>query len=280
MTQQFFMKLTQTGLAKLTAAQAAGTSVALSEMAIGDGNGNAVPQPTGNELALVREVFRDSLNGLYVNPNDAQMLMAELIVPAAEGGFAIREVGVLDVDGDLIAYGNFPDTYKPTPAEGSTRDMLIVAAIKVSSAANVELVIDPTIVGATRQWVISTITAAFLLPGGTTGQILAKASNADGDVEWRDVTDTFNIAVDVIRELQTAAGGQTTFTLATVTTDGVAVYVEGVRVFDFTVVDQITLQLAQAYPAGTEIAFVQNEPNEPLKLRRFVRFHTYFVGQF
>mgnify|MGYP001551036656 CR=1 FL=1 len=280
MTQTYFMKLTDAGAAAIAAEQAGGAAVTLSEMAVGDGNGNPVGQPTGSETALVREVFRAGISSLYVNPGDGTIVQAELIIPPASGGFAVREVGVFMGDGTLFAYGNFPDTYKPTAAEGSTRDMVVIAAIKVGTAESVELVIDTSIVGATRQWVLNTITPGYLFPGGTTNQVLAKASNADGDTVWKDPTAAVNIVVDAIRELQTSAEGQTTFTLNTVTTDGVAVYIEGVRIFDFTVVDQVTIQLASGYSAGTEVAFVQNEPNEPLKLRRFVRWHTYFTGQF
>lgn len=279
MTQTFFMKLTNAGAAAIAAEQAGGAAVTLSQMAVGDGNGNPVATPTGAETALVREVFRAGMSSLTVDPVDTTIVRAEMIIPPASGGFAVREVGVFTGNGTLFAYGNFPDTYKPTAAEGSTRDMVVVSAIKVGTASSVELVIDASIVGATRQWVLNTITAGFLLPGGTTGQVLAKVSNADGDTVWIDPTASVNIVVDAIRELQTAADGQTTFTLATVTTDGVAVYVEGVRIFDFTVVNQVTVQLSAAYPAGTQIAFVQNEPNEPLKLRRLIRFHTYFTGQ-
>lgn len=279
MTQTFFMKLTDAGAAAIAAEQSGGDPVTLSEMAVGDGNGNPVGEPTGTETALVREVFRAGMSSLTVDPGDGTIVRAEMIIPPETGGFAVREVGVFMGDGTLFAYGNFPETYKPTAAEGSTRDMVVLAAIKVGTADSVELVIDASIVGATRQWVLNTITAGYLLPGGTTDQVLAKASNADGDTVWKDPTAAVNIVVDAIRELQTSAEGQTTFTLSTLTTDGVAVYVEGVRIFDFTIVDQVTVQLASGYSAGTEIAFVQNEPNEPLKLRRLIRFQTYFTGQ-
>ncbi|MEX1197807.1 MAG: phage tail protein [Pseudohongiellaceae bacterium] len=273
------MKLTQAAEAKLANANTGGPAVSLTQMAIGDGNGNPVGIPQGDETDLVREVYRTDINSLGQNASDPTIMQAEAVISAATGGWAVREVGVFDAEGDLFAYGNFPDTYKPTAAEGSTRDMLIAAALKVGNADNVELVIDASIVVATRQWVLNTITAAYLLPGGTTGQVLTKASNEDGDSEWRDMTDAVNITVDVIKEEQTAAADQQQFTLSVVTTDGVAVYVDGLRRVDFTVIDQVTIEMDDGLPADAHVLFVQNEPNEPLKLRRLVRFSGFFMGQ-
>lgn len=276
----FLMKLTALGAAKIAAATANLGAVNLTEMAVGDGNGNPVPPPTGAETTLVREVYRANINSLAVNANDATVMLAEMLIPGSVGGFAIHEVGVYDDDGDLFAYANFPATYKPIATEGSTRDMIVQAAMKVANASAVNLVVDGNLVLATRQWVLATITRAYLLPGGTTGQVLRKVSNANGDTEWADITDAINIAVDVIQENQTAADGQTVFTLAVCTTDGVAVYVDGLRRFDITTLNDTQLQLGEGVAAGTAVWFVQNEPNEPLKLRRMAAGKAYYMGQF
>lgn len=153
----YYMKLTATGSSKVAAAQAGGDPVSLTEMALGDGNGNPVGLPVGDETALVNEVYRGALSSISVNENDAAVVMAESYVPAATGGWSVREVGIYDAAGDLFAYGNFPDTYKPTAAEGSTRDMSVVAALRVQGSDNVELVIDTTLVGATRAYVDSSV---------------------------------------------------------------------------------------------------------------------------
>jgi phage-related tail fiber protein len=264
----------------MAAAAAGGPAVSLAQMAVGDGNGNPVTPPTGSETAMVRERYRTSINSLVINPTDATQVIVEMLVPPSQGGWAVHEIGVFDSTGALFAYGNFPATYKPTAAEGSTRDMIVLAYLKVSNSADVELVIDASIVGATRQWVINTITPAYLFPGGTTGQVLSKKSNTNGDTEWKDPTAALNIVVDVIKEEQTAAASQTTYTMVTCTTDGVAVYVEGVRLHNFTVLNQTQLQIPTAYPAGTKVLFVQNEPNEPLNLRKMAAAKSYFMGQF
>ncbi len=277
----YYMKVTAIGLSKLTAATLpGGDPVSLTEIAVGDGNGNPVSPPTGSETALVREVYRDIINSLTVNVDDDTQMMAEMIIPTSEGGFAVHEIGIFDADGDMFAYGNFPATYKPTADDGSTREMIILAAIKVGNAELVQLVVDESITVATRPWVLATITAAFLIPGGTTGQLLAKASNADGDFEWVNAGESFTFLVDVVKEEQTAAPSQSIFTLATCTTTGLAVYVEGSREHQFTALSSTSVQMSRSLPSGTKVLFVQNEPNEPFNLRRLASSRAYFMGQF
>ena len=267
----YFMKLTASGAEKVAASQTGGPNISLTHIAVGDGNGNPVGVPVGNETALQREVYRSQIAALYQNGQDPTMFMAEMTIPSNVGGWAIREVGIFDVDGQLFAYGNFPDTYKPVAAEGSTRDMMIVAAVRVANADNVQLVIDTNVVLASRQWVLSIINPAELLPGGLTGQFLAKASNADGDVEWLDITKGVHVLVDVIDEYQTLANGQTAVVFSEVNTNGLAVYIEGVRLIrnqDYTVNSATQITLANTYPAGTKIHAYQNDPLEALEYLR------------
>lgn len=277
----FLVKLTAVGLAKLTAANLpGGAAVSLTHIAVGDGNGNPVDMTNAEaKTALVHEVYRHQLNALFINPSDNTILVAEMVIPSDIGGWGIREIGVFDASGALFAYGNFPDTYKPIAAEGSTRDMVIYAAIKVSNAANVELVIDTSIVLATRQWALATFNGGFILPGGLTDQVLAKASNAAGDFKWINPTDAVNITINAIKEVQTATALQQIFTLAICTTVGVAVYVEGSREFDYTILNGSQVQLSRTLPAGTRVLFVQNEPNEPLEIRKIITGRGYFLGQ-
>jgi phage-related tail fiber protein len=275
----FVCILTAVGLAKITAANVpGGPALSLTQIAVGDGSGNPTT-PDAGQTALVHEVYRDQINSVFVNPSDNTILMAEFLIPSAIGGWGIREIGVFDATGALIAVGNFPDTYKPIAAEGSTRDMAIYVAIKVGNSANVQLVIDTSIVLATRPWVLATITAGYLLPGGLTGQILKKLSNASGDVGWGNLTDAVTIAVNAIKEIQTATAAQQIFTLATMTTVGAAVYVEGAREFDYTLLNATQIQLSRTLPAGTRVMFVQNEPNEPLQIRKTITGRGYFIGQ-
>ena len=251
---------TNSGISSLAAAIATGVPVALVEMAVGDGNGNPVT-PTMSQTALVRELYRDTVNRVYQNPDDPTRFTAELVVPASEGGFVMREVGVFDADGNLFAVGNLPDTYKPTDSEGAYSDAVVRLEFIAANAGIITLIVDPNTAVATHTWIINNVTAATLLPGGTTHQVLRKVSNADGDVEWADATDA-SVVVDMIEETQTLAAAQTAVTLATVTTNGLALYVEGARLRkdQYTVVDATHVTLATSYPAGAKLVAVQNEP--------------------
>lgn len=272
--------ITSVGLAKLAAANAGGPAVSLTTMALGDGNGNDIDITTAQAAtALVRQVYAAQINALYISTADPTIMMAELLVPSATGGFTIREIGVYDATGALFAYGNFPDTYKPGTTDNTTMDMSINIALKVGNSSDVQLVIDTSIVAATRAWVISTITAAYLIPGGLVGQVLTKQSNANGDFVWVNPSAAVNIVVDSIKEVQTSSAGQTIFTLATITTEGTAVYVEGVRQSSFTILNATQIQLPTALTAGLEVMFVQNEPTEPINIRRLIIANSYYMGQ-
>ncbi len=140
------------------------------------------------------------------------------------------------------------------------------------------LVIDSTIVAATRSWVINTITAAYLIPGGFTGQVLAKASNAAGDFIWVSPTAALNITVDTVKEVQTAAAGQDTFDLALCTTTGLSAYIEGIRDYATTNISNTRVKLSRTLTAGTHVEFVQNAPNNAINVMR-TRAALHFQGQ-
>jgi phage-related tail fiber protein len=148
----FYTILTNTGRSKLAAAQAAGTAVQLSHMALGDGGGSYhTPDPT--QTALVNERYRNALNSVAVDPQNEFWLVCELVVPSATGGFYIREVGVFDVDGDLIAVGKYPETYKPTLADGVAKDLHIKMIFETSNAASVSISVDPSVILASKDYV-------------------------------------------------------------------------------------------------------------------------------
>jgi phage-related tail fiber protein len=259
----YVMKLTALGAAKIAAATAGTADVVLTHIAVGDGLGNEVAAATGIETKLVREVYRTQINSLGVNTNDATLMLAEMLIPSNVGGFAIHEVGVFDADGDLFAYANFPATWKPVPSDGSSREMVVQAAMKVSNSAVINLLVDGNLVLATRQWVLATITPGYLFPGGSTGQVLTKISNANGHVRWANATDV-NVTVNSIEELQTLTAGQTVVDWAVVNHAGLAIYVEGVRLRANQWTKHASLParitLAQSYAAGTKIVGTQNEP--------------------
>jgi hypothetical protein len=266
--------ITTLGQAKFAAALAGGTQVSVTHIAVGDGNGNAT-EPLLNQTALVREVHRTNISSITVNPADSSQVIFEGVVSSMVGGWTARELGLFDNTGAMIAVANIGSVYKPTVAEGSAREMVLRVIAQVNQVDAINLVIDPSFYIATRSWVQSNFSVAALLPGGTTGQILRKKSNASGDTEWTDPFSAQNITVNVVEEMQTLASGQTIVNLATANTQGIAVYVEGIRLRpnQFTVNTNIRFTLAQSYPAGSKILAVQNDPAAALDfLRKSLNF--------
>lgn len=150
----YFTILTALGQPKIAAALLPeGSPLALSHVALGDGGGAAVT-PTENRASLMGEVHRQPLAGVSPHPTNPRWIIAECVIPTDVGGWTIREVGLYDTDGDLVAYGNFPETYKPVLSEGSGKELIIRVHLEVSSASAVELKIDPSVVNASKDWVL------------------------------------------------------------------------------------------------------------------------------
>jgi phage-related tail fiber protein len=158
MSQTYFAILTAVGEAKLANATALGVPLQISRMAVGDGNGN-LPVPNRLQTALVHETYRADLNELKADPLNASQIIAELVIPETEGGYWLREMGLYDVAGDLIAVANCPPSYKPEMAEGSGRTQVLRMVLVVSSTAAVQLKIDPSVVLATRAYADAIIVA-------------------------------------------------------------------------------------------------------------------------
>ena len=152
MTTKYFALLTNQGAAKLANAAALGTKVNITQMAVGDGGG-ALPTPDPAQTKLIGEKRRASLNSLTTDAANGSQIIAEQIIPESEGGFWIREIGLYDADGVLIAVANCAETYKPMLAEGSGRTQTVRMIIIVNSTSAVTLKIDPSVVLATRQYV-------------------------------------------------------------------------------------------------------------------------------
>ncbi|EPL6171721.1 TPA: phage tail protein [Klebsiella aerogenes] len=152
MTAKYYAILTNQGAARLANATALGTKLNLTQMAVGDANGK-LPTPDPAQTALINQQRIAPLNMLTVDPANVSQIIAEQIIPENEGGFWIREIGLYDDDGVLIAVANCPETYKPKLAEGSGRTQTIRMILIVSSTTAITLKIDPSVVLATRQYV-------------------------------------------------------------------------------------------------------------------------------
>ncbi|MFC3393636.1 phage tail protein [Brenneria rubrifaciens] len=148
----YFALLTITGTAKLANAAALGTQLSITEMAVGDGGG-ILPTPNTAQTALINERRRAALNMLSIDPANDSQIIAEQVIPESDGGFWIREIGLYDDEGDLIAIANCPETYKPRLQEGSGRVQTVRMILIVSSTDAVTLKIDPSVVLATRRYV-------------------------------------------------------------------------------------------------------------------------------
>lgn len=152
MATKYYALLTNVGAAKLANATALGEQVEITQMAVGDGNG-ALPTPNPAQTALVHELSRAPLNTLTIDPVNTNQIIAEQVIPEDVGGWWIREIGLYDSDGDMIAVANCAETYKPLLQEGSGRMQVIRVILIVSSTQAVTLKIDPSVVLATRQYV-------------------------------------------------------------------------------------------------------------------------------
>ncbi|HFV1823830.1 TPA: phage tail protein [Escherichia coli] len=152
-TRKFKTVITDTGAKKLAQAAAPdGKPVRLTHMAVGDGGG-ALPTPDSKQTRLVHEVWRHTVNRVILDVTHQNRIIAELVIPPETGGFWIREIGVFDEHGDLIAVGNTAESYKPTVAEGSGRAQTFRTILTVSSTATVALTVDNTMVMATVDYV-------------------------------------------------------------------------------------------------------------------------------
>jgi hypothetical protein len=153
---KFFAILTDVGAAKLANANVLGIPWNITEMGVGDAN-DTDPQPSAKQTKLINEWRRRPLNQLRIDPVNSAVIIAEQVIPADEGGRWIREVGLYDKDGDLVAVANCAPSFKPILSQGSGRTQVVRMNLIVSSNANISLKIDPAVVLATREYVDSRI---------------------------------------------------------------------------------------------------------------------------
>ncbi|MGJ0629401.1 phage tail protein, partial [Xenorhabdus bovienii] len=156
MSTKYFALLTRLGADKLANAAALGTKLEITQMAVGDGGGS-LPTPHTTQAQLINERRRAAINVLSIDPKNTHQIIAEQVIPESEGGWWIREIGLFDKDGILIAVGNCAETYKPQLQEGSGRTQTLRMVLIVNSTDAVTLKIDPAVVLATRVYVDDSI---------------------------------------------------------------------------------------------------------------------------
>ncbi|EMW1141121.1 phage tail protein [Serratia marcescens] len=140
--------ITAAGAERLANAAVTGMPIAIRQMAVGDGGGQ-LPTPNPTSVSLINERYRGVLNKLVIADNDASVIEAEMIMPPQKGGFWLRELALYAEDGECIAVGNMPETYKPLLSEGSGRLQIIRVQLKVGSTADVEMIADLSVILAT-----------------------------------------------------------------------------------------------------------------------------------
>lgn len=150
MSEKFYTILTNAGKAKIANASTLGTKVTFTHFALGDGGGSYY-NPTENQKNLVNEVWRGKIGSIAVDKENPNWIVIEIIIPASVGGFMIREAGVFDDEGNLLAVGKYPETYKPTVENGSAKDLYVRMIFEVSNTSVINLKVDPTVILATKK---------------------------------------------------------------------------------------------------------------------------------
>lgn len=154
MAQAYFSLVTAAGRIKLAASASGGPQVTITHFAIGDGNG-AESNPTSASTALVHEVWRTGVESVIIDPDNPSAVLVSAIIPTAIGGWWMREFGIFDAAGTMIAVAKPVSQYKPTAIEGQLEDIRYEFQIIIGEAANVTLLVDPSVLLATREWVTS-----------------------------------------------------------------------------------------------------------------------------
>lgn len=152
MAQAYFSLVTHAGRIKLAQSAAGGDPVTITHFAVGDGNG-ADTNPTTNSTALVREVWRTQVESVATDPDNPSAILVTAIIPTNAGGWWMREFGIFDKSGTMIAVARPVSQYKPTALEGQLEDIRYEFQIIIGEAANVTLLVDPSLIFATRDWV-------------------------------------------------------------------------------------------------------------------------------
>ncbi|WP_080965780.1 phage tail protein [Clostridium novyi] len=150
MAEQFYTILTAIGKAKMANTTALGTKVNLTKFQVGDGNGTYY-NPTEDQTGLKHKTWEGPISSITVDENNPNWIVIEVIIPSNVGGFMIREAGVFDDEGNMIAIGKYPETYKPVASNGSTKDLIIKMILEVSNTSSVTLKVDPTVILATQK---------------------------------------------------------------------------------------------------------------------------------
>lgn len=152
MPTPYYAIFTNLGLTRLADAQAAGVALVFAFVAVGDGNGSPIT-PDATMTALVHETARVATNDVSVSSDEPDIVRVEGLIPSGTGGFTIREAGLFNQAGELMAIASYPPIYKPTPADGVTVDEYIRILLQYATTSAIALTTDPDVITATRLYV-------------------------------------------------------------------------------------------------------------------------------
>lgn len=152
MPTPYYSIFTTLGLTRLAEAHAAGVALVFSHVAVGDGNGAPIV-PDAAMTALVHETARVVTNSVSVSPDEPDIVRVEGLIPSATGGFTIREAGLFNRAGELMAIASYPPIYKPVPADGVSVEEYIRILLKYATTTAIALTTDPDVITATRLYV-------------------------------------------------------------------------------------------------------------------------------
>ncbi|EBI9231624.1 hypothetical protein DLA64_10740 [Salmonella enterica] len=191
MTASYYSIPTNLGASKIANAIATNIPLNLTEMAVGDGGGAyVVPDP--EQTALVNECYRTAINSITINADDSQQLIVEMVIPEDVGGFTEREIGIFDEDGDLIIVANCAAIEKAPPDSGSPSSQVIRLPIEISSAAAINIVIDPSAILVTQEYADNTF--------------LKKESNLSDLADVKEARDNLELGDAATKDVGTTTG--------------------------------------------------------------------------
>ena len=154
---EFYTLITNIGLAKLANAEITGNKVLVTQIAVGDGLNNSYYNPSQEQASLKHEVWRGAVTNRFIDSNNSNKAVFETHIPIDVGGWYIREVGAFDDDGYLIAISKVAESYKPTNQQGGADEYLIRVPVLYSNTDSINILVDPAVVMASRQWVLEEI---------------------------------------------------------------------------------------------------------------------------
>ncbi|EJA6888285.1 phage tail protein [Clostridioides difficile] len=210
--EQFYTILTNIGKAKIANAGMLGKSVVLEKIQAGDGGGNYY-NPTEDQTALKNKVWEGNINAFDNDENNPNWIIATACIPGSIGGFTVREMGLIDNEGDMIAVCKSPETYKPKVDNGAMKDLYLKFIIEVSNVEKVTLVVDPTAIFLTKkdeEKILSNINKLDTKIDTTKTELTNNIENAKtelnnkiGDTKQLTTTDKTNI-VSAVNEVKTS----------------------------------------------------------------------------